>query len=138
MAIPSHLKGEFEWWLNHIDNASQNIKCPKYTTTIFSDASRSGWGTLCNNQGARGFWQESEREEHINILELKAAFFALKTFAKYLKNYHVLLKIDNKTAVSVINKMESAKYNRLNSIAKQMWHWREERRIFIFATYINT
>lgn len=71
-------------------------------------------------------------------MEIKAAYFGLKTFAKHLKDCHILIKIDNITSIAVINIMGSIKYNKLNSIVKKMWHWCDKRHIFIFANYINT
>ena len=40
---------------------------------------------------------------HINILELKAAFLALQTFAAQFSNCHILLLIDNTMAIAYIN-----------------------------------
>ena len=42
---------------------------------------------------------------HINVLELLAAYFALKSFRTQVTNKHVNLMIDNTTAVAVINHM---------------------------------
>lgn len=138
MYIASYLKKDLFWWLNQIEGSNQNIKAPDYNLVIYSDASKSGWGACCNNQDAKGFWHQREEDEHINVLELKAAFYGLKTFAKHLKDCSILLKIDNKTAISVINKMGSIKYRKLNSAGKSLWQWCEQRHIFVFATYINT
>ena len=54
---------------------------------MFSDASDNGWGAICNNQQASGFWKTEEREFHINYLEIKAAFLGLKTFANQMRNF---------------------------------------------------
>ena len=40
---------------------------------------------------------------HINILELKAAFLDLQTFAAQFSNGHILLLIDNTMAIAYIN-----------------------------------
>lgn len=136
--ISSDIKNELQWWLKQVNCAKQSILQPNYKVTIFSDASRSGWGAYSNRIATKGFWEKREQAEHINTLELRAAFYGLKSFAKDLKNCHILLKIDNKTAISVINKMGSVKYKKLNNQARQLWQWCEDRRIFVFATYINT
>ena len=52
-----------------------------------------------------GHWTPQEAEEHINYLELMAAFFSLQAFVTNLNNKHVRLKIDNTTAVAAINNM---------------------------------
>ena len=41
---------------------------------------------------------------HINLLELTAGAFAVKTFARHRENIHMHLKMDNKTAIFYINK----------------------------------
>ena len=48
-------------------------------------------------------WTRQERMSHINILKLKAAFLALQTFAARFSNCHILLLIDNTTAIAYIN-----------------------------------
>ena len=44
---------------------------------IESDATASLWGTSCNGVSAYGHWSSSESGDHINNLELLAAFFVL-------------------------------------------------------------
>ena len=52
---------------------------------IRTDASKKGWGEVLGSQEIGGRWMDSEATNHINILELPAAFFALKAFASTLK-----------------------------------------------------
>ena len=52
-----------------------------------------------------GGWTPSEAEYHINILELLAAFFALKCFCSHMNNCHIQIQIDNITALAYINNM---------------------------------
>ena len=53
-----------------------------------------------------GRWNFMENKCHTNSLELQAAFFCLKSFCKNKTRLHVLLKLDNTTAVAYINKKE--------------------------------
>lgn len=105
---------------------------------IFSDASKMGCGACYQGHKANGFWTEWERTQHINWLELCAAFYALKCFAKHKSNCNILLRIDNITAIACVNKMGSTRYIHLNSITRMIWDWCEIRGLFIFASYINT
>lgn len=75
---------------------------------------------------------------HINVLELKAAFLALKCFAENLYDCDILLRIDNITAIATINRMGSVQLRHLNDIARDIWMWCERRKIWLFASYINT
>lgn len=136
--IPAYLKKDMYWWLEHIDNNFKSLYTYSYDLEIYTDASMTGWGAYCNNNKCFGYWKIEERNLHINLLELKAAFFALKCFTRNLKNLKVLLRIDNVTAISCINKMGSVQYSHLNKITKDIWQWCERRNIFIFASYINT
>ena len=73
---------------------------------------------------------------HINFLEIKAAFLALKCFANNAFNKQILLRIDNVTALAYINKMGGIRYRTLNYITKQIWEWCQKRDIWIFAEYV--
>jgi hypothetical protein len=59
------------------------------------------WGT----QRTGGCWSERESQDHINILELRAALFALKSFLPSQTNRVVCLKMDNTTAVAYLHNM---------------------------------
>lgn len=138
MIIPNYLEPDFSWWKTNIMNASCPIRQNKYYLEIFSDASLTGWGIACNGETSGGFWSTSEAQNHINLLELKAAFIGLRCFAKDLVDKEILLRIDNTTAISYINRMGGVQYTHLNDIAREIWQWCEERRLFIFASYIKS
>lgn len=64
-----------------------------YQYEYFSDAGKSGWGASFNNSvlllkealnAINGFWTEQEKHYHINVLELLAAYCALKTLFKFI------------------------------------------------------
>lgn len=138
MYISPQIKKELTWWLDNVNQSKTHITQPDYKITIYSDASRSGWGACCDQKEARGFWHQKEWGDHINVLELKAALYGLQSFPTKLHNCHILLKIDNKTAIAIINKMGSIKYPKLNKISRELWQWCQQRHIFVFASYINT
>ena len=50
---------------------------PEINLFVNSDASLTGWGASCNGQSTGGRWSLSESNNHINFLELLAAFLAL-------------------------------------------------------------
>ena len=80
--------------------------------------------------------QVSERKEHINYLELVAAFFGSKCLAKNLLHCEILLRIDKTTAISYINRMGGIQYPKLNGITRNIWEWIEKKEIWLFASYI--
>ena len=61
---------------------------------IQTDASTLGWGAVYVDQEVGGRWTSLESSSHINILELQAAFFALKSFCKGTIKGHVQLQIE--------------------------------------------
>lgn len=69
-------------------------------------------------------------------MELLSALFGLQCFAKDLENCNVLLRIDNTTAISYINRMGGVRFKKLNELTRTIWKWCEEREISIFASYI--
>lgn len=80
-------------------------------------------GAALGNQEIGGRWTDAETTNHINILELQAAFFALKAFCHTTSNTYVQLQIDNTTAVAYITNMGGSKSTQLNNLAKEMWTW---------------
>lgn len=136
--LPKSLDQDFNWWLRNIDTCFSPIRINNYQKEIFTDASRTGWGASCSGQTASGQWTYDELKEHINFLELTAAFFGLKVFARNLRNCEILLRIDNSTAISYINRMGGIRYPHLNDISKKIWQWCEERNLYVFASYISS
>lgn len=57
---------------------------------------------------------------HINALELTAALYSLQHFAVPGKNFQVLLRVDNTTAIAYINKMGGVLSLSLNGIARDL------------------
>lgn len=73
---------------------------------------------------------------HINYLELLTVDLALNKLASELKNCQILLRIDNTTAISYINKMGGVRHLKYHNLATKIWKWAEKRNIFLFASYI--
>ncbi|KAL7307958.1 hypothetical protein TKK_0000049 [Trichogramma kaykai] len=136
MSIPSYLKEDLNWWKMAAQNGKNPIRYGDYKLEIYTDASLTGWGAYANNTITNGFWNDSEREWHINCLELQAIFFGLKCFASKLTNCEILLRCDNVTAISYVNKLGGVQHKRLNNLARDIWKFREARGLWLFATYI--
>lgn len=138
MSLPNFVHSDLDWWIDRIPTAYRKIRCESFCQVIFSDASRTGWRAFCNKESAHGLWTTEEQQLHINILELKAAFIALKCFAKDLSHCEILLKIDNSTALVYINKMGGTQFPHLHALAEEFWNWCELRNIWVRATYISS
>ncbi|XP_060804898.1 uncharacterized protein LOC132902730 [Amyelois transitella] len=136
--LPDNIIQDLTWWSYNINSISGPMRTQGYKKEIFSDASLTGWGAYCDGKRANGNWKDSERNLHINQLELIAAFLAIKSFLREEKDCAILLRVDNTTAISYINRMGGIQYPHLSNISRQIWQWCETRNIWLFASYINT
>ncbi|XP_028415485.1 uncharacterized protein LOC114538507 [Dendronephthya gigantea] len=85
---------ELRWWVTHIDESFNYLMSFPIDITIYSDASLQGWGAVLGDTSSGGRWSPEERTNHINYLELLAAFFALRLFCNTIQRKHVKLMID--------------------------------------------
>ncbi|XP_053593380.1 uncharacterized protein LOC128667449 [Microplitis demolitor] len=101
---------------------------------IFSDASLTGWSACCGTEKAHGFWNNDERKNPINFLELQAAFFGLKCFAtSYISSK------DNITADYESRRLESeTEYSLSLQAFTQLCETFGYPEIDLFASRINT
>ena len=74
--------------------------------TVSTDASLLGWGATWPGTTIGGRWLPEEAQAHINLLELKAAYLALSALFSSSTPVprHILLQMDNSTAVAYVNK----------------------------------
>lgn len=138
MNVPTSLHCDMKWWSTNIMSSYCPIRKNNYVLEIYTDASLTGWGAVCNGESTGGNWKLSEKSLHINTLELKAAFKGLQAFATNLTNCEILLRVDNTTAICYINRMGGIQHENLNKVARDLWLWCEKRRIYIFASYIQS
>ena len=137
LQLSPEAQADVSWWIHYLESWNgKSILDVKPETTIQSDASTKGWGAHMNGKRTGGLWSPEERELHINALELKAAFFALKCFLKDMTNVSVLLQLDNRTAVAYINKQGGTHSKLLNQMACELWEWALHQKIQILAVHI--
>ena len=128
---------ELQWWIYklHEWNGRDILPTPP-NLLIQSDASLQGWGAVCKGTRTGGHWSAEERHQHINNLELQAGAFAVQTFTKGMGNIQVLLQMDNRSAVTYINKMGGTHSLTLSLQACNLWCWCLERNIHLSAEYL--
>ena len=131
-------KVELKWWMDNISLASKPILISEPEVSIESDASLQGWGCKCtlNNVESGGVWLPEEATHHINYLELKAGFIALKCFENVILGKHVRLLMDNSTAVACLNKMGTSHSVDCNGLTFELWCWCKDRDIWVSAAHI--
>ena len=109
-----------------------------------TDASLQGWGasitaddpdtTQASQTGGR--WPASDKDRHINVLELLAVFNALKALCVNVRNSHIHVQVDNTTAVAYISAMGGTHSKACDHVARAIWHWCIEREIWLSASHI--
>ena len=127
---------ELEWWANNVIDSYNVLTRESPTSTLTTDASMEGWGAVFGTRSTGGLWAAHEARNHINYLELLAAFLGLQVFCHSLNNTHIQLMIDNTTAVAVINHMGTCHSDVLNTLSKRLWLWCVSRNIWISAAHI--
>ena len=136
--LPKEVYNDLNWWINNIKTTCNFIRNQKYEIEIFSDASLTGWGVYCKGKKSHGWWSDNEKMYHINVLELKAVFYGLKCFANNLNSCEILLRIDNTTALSYINKMGGVRFPVLSNLSREIWEWCEKRNLWLYASYVKS
>ena len=103
--VPRSLHPHLRWWLEESNVLpGQPLHPLKHALQIFTGASKEGWGAHLNERTARETWSLPESKLHIDHLELKSVFLALKEFQDLCCNNIVLVATDNTTVVAYINK----------------------------------
>lgn len=137
LELSAEAKQDLDWWMSTLTSCSgEPIKESLPTLTINADASLSGWGAVCNGVSTGGPWSRQESSLHINVLELRAAFLALRSFADSLKNSTIALLLDNVSAVCYINRLGGTRSKFLAIEAAQISKWCEDRGIILHASHL--
>ena len=134
--LPLNARLDIKWWRDNITNSFAPIFRGNPSVMMTSDASSFGWGASKDGLSTGGCFTQLEMLDHINTLELKAALFALQSLCRDDKNCHILLKIDNTSAVACINKMGSVRSIEMDKVSQLIWSWACGRNNWVTATHI--
>ena len=130
-------KKELDWWMNQLARWNgKSLIMTQPGLQIESDASLIGWGAYCQGTHTGGPWSLREKRLHINCLELLVATLAVKTFLKNQVNKHVLLLLDNQTAVAYINYLDGTVSAQATTLARELWMWFLEHQIHLTAQHL--
>jgi hypothetical protein len=130
-------KSDLEWWVANLSLQIGKRFFPKLPDLeIYTDASLTGWGAVCNGVTTNGSWTLSDSRRHINELELIGALFAIQAFVGRSSGIAVRLVLDNATAVAYINHGGGTRSLALTTIAKDLVTWCEKQEIAVEAVHI--
>ena len=134
---PRSLHPHLRWWLEESNVLTgQPLHPLKHALQIFTDASKKRWGAHLDKHTARGTWSLPETKLHINHLELKAVFLALKQFQTLCCNKTVLIATDNTIVVAYINKEEGVKLDSLCALLWRILSWCTRSQVTFRARHI--
>ncbi len=103
---------------------------------ITTDASMTGWGAVFEGRPASGEWKEEFLSWHINCLELRAIFLALKYFLPVLGGYHIIVRTDNMAVVSHINRQGGSWSRTLDRLARHLLLWSQDKFLSLRAVHV--
>lgn len=138
MLINSQLiREDCQWWIGNC-HIPKDISHSVYQVILQSDASSLGWGAYLVEENIKtgGRWSEDEKARHINILELQAAFFGLKAFKSHVRGKHVLLQMDNSTAVAYVKHMGGSQSQACDHLTRNIWEWCISHNTWLSAAFL--
>ena len=135
--LPKSLHPHLQWWLEESNVLQgQPLHPIRHAVQVFTDASKEGWGAHLNEFTARGSWSVPESKLHINYLELKAVFLALREFQNLCVGRIVLVATDNTTVVAYINKEGGMRSGPLCALLWRILTWCSQRQVTLKAQHI--
>jgi hypothetical protein len=98
------LLSDLDWWIENLKSWNgKSLLSKDPDIHLFVDASRSGWGAICEGLEAAGFWSRRDSQRPSNQRELLAVIKAILSFLDLLKRKKVMIHSDNITTVCLIN-----------------------------------
>jgi len=127
-----------QWWKDP-QNLGRGVPLtqPQPTLIITTDASsQHGWGGFLGDIETQGPWEPEVWDRHINWLEMEAVFRTCQHFHNQIQNQSVLIKCDNSTVVSYINKQGGTHSPSLCMLTWKLLIWAQERGVTLKAEHI--
>ena len=127
-----------QWWKNPA-NVLKGVPLEQQLVQeiVTTDASQLyGWGGHLQNMEVQGSWNSEESRLHINLLEMEAVAKTLQHFENWLTGKVVLVKCDNDTVVSYINKEGGTKSPSLCIKTWNLLLWAQSKQIVLRAEHI--
>ena len=135
--LPRSLHPHLQWWLKEGNVLTgQPLHPIQHALQVLTDASKEGWGAHLNEFTARGTWSLPESKLHINYLELKAVFLALREFQDLCVGKMVLVATDNTKVVAYINKEGGMRSGPLCALLWRILTWYTNKQVTLRARHI--
>ena len=99
MEVSQARKMDILWWISNTEDSFSPIKILNCSFLLKIDASKSSWGA---KEPTGEQFALNESLLHINVLELKAVLFGLKSLCSHLSKTHIKVLSDNKQLQCVL------------------------------------
>lgn len=81
-------------------------------------------------------WNQQEKLLHINVLEMLAILYSLRSLFDDTSNTHFMVLCDNTTAVAYLNKGGGTWSDNCNVVSRLIWDWCQKRSNWITVGHI--
>lgn len=136
MTVSKRGRDDIVWWRNNCRSGFRKIRVLTPKLTLITDASNEDWGAYCGENSSQGRWLDSELQLHINVKELLAMLFGLKTLCFKMCDTVIRILSDNSTTVSYVNRLGGVQSMPCNRVAHLIWKWCETKGIWLVAAHI--
>ena len=144
MRVPTTCRQDIQSFVKMAQTDYYSVSKPPITLEIRSDASQMGFGGVLIDISQReermrtqGQWTARESLQHINVLELEAAFHCLNDFcSRRLSQTHVRLLLDSTTAVCYISNMGGSRSPACHAVARKIWDFCRANAIHLTVSHI--
>ena len=128
---------DLSWWEENINTQCTDLNKPQPSVFIFTDSSSSMWGAVIGEVKTGGSWNDLEKLEHINVLEMKAILFGLKSLCAVFHDTHIRVRTDSSTCVAYINEKGGVKSYKCNLLSIEIWEWCISKNIYLSAEHVR-
>lgn len=133
MWLSQDARDDIMWWISNMNNP-RIIRRAQPDVELFTDASESGWGAHTQEHQTGGRWLQVETD-HINVLELKAILFGLKSLCR-ISNSHIRVRTDSTTALAYVKNMGGTRSGKCLSVSTDIWNWAQQNNNWLTITHI--
>lgn len=127
---------DLKWWLQAVDSWNGSPLAPRTVDCqIWTDASNTGWGAVCEGVQSCGTWGQDVVLRHINEKELLAVLMALRSHAHQVSDKCVQIMTDNTTTSAYINNLGGPR-SQLTELAETIWSTAISTNTYLVARHV--
>ena len=124
------------WWIHTIPRAIAPIRHQNPQISMTTDASGYAYGGCVNGMFCQGFFSERELPLSINTKETLDVWYSILSFRDILKGKHLMVFLDNVTAISYIASMGGMKSELRDKICKDIWTFVFHHNMWLSISFI--